>query len=163
MPADAVEVAEVSFDQTPGGVAPVRTDVRLLHHPRVEGVEVVEHRHANAVPQKRVDQMAADESGPSRDEYMRHALGSLATTSRDRHAAGFHAGQGATGVYQFGQTCGKPGTSEAASVTRQGLARITASSGARVTGGLRYAAHRMRAYLKARSAAQAAHRQPLKM
>jgi hypothetical protein len=46
----------------------MRSDIAFLDATVVEGVEVVQHRHRVAVREQRINDVAADEASPARNE-----------------------------------------------------------------------------------------------
>ena len=66
-------VAYVGFDQAPARMAPVRADVAFFEKALVKTVEIVEDGHLVTIEEKRIHDMAADESGSSGEEDA-HAL-----------------------------------------------------------------------------------------
>ena len=66
-------VADVGFDQSPTRMTPVRADVSFFEKALVKAVEIVEDGHLVTIEEKRIHDMAADESGSSGEEDA-HAL-----------------------------------------------------------------------------------------
>jgi hypothetical protein len=65
-------VADIAFNQLPGGAVAVTGDVGQLERAGVERIEVVDDRNAIAVAKQRIHHVAADEAGATGDQHAGH-------------------------------------------------------------------------------------------
>ena len=67
------QIAHVSLDETPSANDGARLDVRLFDCAVVKPIEVVDNGDAMSAGYERIDEMAANETGPTSDEHMHAA------------------------------------------------------------------------------------------
>ena len=91
----AADQPQVRFNQSPAGMRAVRGDIAFLDASVVEGIEVVEDGDLIAVRQQQINEVAADEASPARNENV-HARSALAADAHARTKRGRSIGTGMT-------------------------------------------------------------------